>query len=239
MPEQERPRSAKPLFIATGLCATAVIIGSFLLIAPSSDLPETAANNGTSNTSAPDTSSATVNQTSQQSAELDEAQLLAILQDDSLPVGDLQPLTLWQPVEQDNANSASELRIEAVASDPANLNELEVGRKIDFVIPHTGEELSGEITAQRNTNKGIETYDIELDNGNEYTGGHIVRGKTSTDVSVITNQGNYTVSINNKTGVGQVIDDRDLNIYRQNPDGVRIPTQEPPAPVSPPAQNAS
>lgn len=238
MSEQKSPRSLKPLFITTGVLASAVIVTSYVLFSPSHDVSETAINSAALSNSA-----ISASEIGQQIPELapellngvNKEQLLALLPkaspDDNIPVQDRQAISLWQKADQDNVTTdPDQLRVEHVVADPTALTQLEVGRKVDFVIPHTDEAVSGEITAQQSANNGVKVYDIKLNNNNPLTGAQIVRGKQSTDVAVITEQGNYTVSINNKTGAGTVIDDRDLNIYRTESDVVLVPTQAPPKP---------
>ena len=157
MPEKKPPHSLKPLLIATGLLTSAILVGSYMLFSPSHDAFPTAANN----TALPKGIDAASTNAAAEDKHLNpdivpdflnavnKQQLLALLPEvspeDDLAVQDRQPLTLWQPVEQDNATAdPDQLRIETVASDPALLEKLEVGRKIEFVIPQTGEALSGQ-----------------------------------------------------------------------------------------------
>ena len=226
----------KPLFITTGLLAVSTVITvSYLAFSPSQD--DISAQQAASNPSAAVSSTANVTSLPAELRNgLSEAELLALLPkpsaEDNIPVQDRQALTLWQAGQKSAQVEPGELRIEKVTANPEYLEQLEVGRKVEFVIPHTGESVSGEIAGQDLANSGVTTYDLKLDNDNPLTGGHAVRGNISTDFVVVTESGNYTVSINNKTGAGQVIDDRDLYIYRQNPDAIPVDTGTPPTPTS-------
>jgi|GEM_PF-4364442 hypothetical protein len=153
------------------------------------------------------------------------------LPQDYLPINNHRPLTLWQVVPQKNpTNSPPALTMTAVITDPAVLKKLAAGRQIEFVTPNNQQTLSAEITAQQLTHKGINIFDLKLDGGDSLTGGQIASGKTSTDIALITGQGSYTVSINNQTGAGQMIDNKNLHIYKQHSDAVLVPTEAPAKP---------
>jgi len=240
MADKGSSSTLKPLFITTGLLAVStVMVVSYLTFSPSSEAPDTAIHNN-QNASTPSAAVSSSTNASALPTELKngitESQLLAMLPkaaaDDDTAVQDRQPLTLWQAGQKSPLVEPGELRVEQVIANPDYLEQLEVGRKVEFVIPHTGESVAGEIAGQDLTNNGITTYDLKLNDNNPLTGGHAVRGKISTDFVVVTDSGNYTISINNKTGAGQVIDDRDLHIYRKHPDAIPVATGTPPKPTS-------
>jgi hypothetical protein len=237
MPEQKPPYSLKPLLITTSILVSAIIFTSYVLFGSSYDISDTTINSTASNSKATSTSVSGIKQQNTETAseffsDVSKEQLLGLLPsvspDDSIPVRDRQALSLWQQADQDNnVISPDQLRIERVIADPAVLNQLEVGRKINFFIPHTYETVSARITAQQPSNNGVKVYDITLNDNIPLTGAQIVRGKKSTEATVITEQGTYTVSIDNKTGEGSIIDDSDLNIYRTGNDSILVPTQAP------------
>ena len=135
---------------------------------------------------------------------------------------------LWQPIspQQHPQDIPDNLYVEYIKTNqPGDLNIAE-GQQVSLLIPQENKSFIGVIDESTRAYGGEITISSgTIENGDENASFSITEGKNTTFITVATGESIYQVEINNRTGVGVVLDDRELNQYRQNEDGILPPPE--------------
>jgi hypothetical protein len=99
---------------------------------------------------------------------------------------------------------------ERIKTRPEVLAQLQVGQVLDFFIPQLGETFQSEITSTSNQLGNVKVWKGDILNEEQEKSNFIMtQGAVMTNVVLSTAEGVYTVYIDNETGEGTVIDDRE------------------------------
>jgi len=135
---------------------------------------------------------------------------------------------VWQPIAQQQRpiTLPDDLRVEYIKVAENSTMTFSEGQKVSFFIPQENSSYFGKInesTFAFGGNVKISSGDIE--NGNELASFSITEGKNTTFVVIATGKSIYQVEIDNSTGIGVVLDDRELDLYRQHDDAILPPPE--------------
>jgi hypothetical protein len=148
---------------------------------------------------------------------------------DDLPNDDaFEPEQIWQlatVVDQLRPKSLPDnVNVEYIKiADPKNLAFSE-GQKLSLLIPQENKFYVGTIEESTSEFDGtvvISSGDIK--NGGLFSSFSIVEGENTTFVTVATGESIYQIEIDQKSGIGIVMDDRELDQYRHDDDGILPP----------------
>jgi hypothetical protein len=135
---------------------------------------------------------------------------------------------LWQPVppQQHPKDIPDNLNVEYIkANQPGTMN-LSEGQQVAILIPQENKSFIGVVDESTRAYGGEITISSgTIENGDENSSFSITEGKNTTFITVATGESIYQVEINKQTGIGVVLDDRELNQYRQNEDGILPPPE--------------
>jgi len=148
------------------------------------------------------------------------------------PISELSrkdPRKLWKSIPQQEkpASLPDNVEVEFIQMPDGALQNLQVGEKIDLLIPQKGRAYVGTVkkTSSRFSDGNVKVSSGPLDNGQDFSSFSIVEGDKITLVTVATGAEIYQVEIDNKTGVGTVLDDRELQQFRQGNDNLSPPAK--------------
>jgi len=154
--------------------------------------------------------------------ELDESQLIDSLDsvagtnesDSQLQETDLEtPVSLWEQVESDMRDPVegdTVVHEELIKTDSETLATVQVGQVLDFFVPQLGESFQSKVSSTSNQFGEVKVWKGSIEGEEENKSNFIMtRGEKMTHVVLSTSEGNYTVNIDNKTGEGTVVDDRE------------------------------
>ncbi len=139
-----------------------------------------------------------------------------------------QTKQVWQPIAQQQQPKSlpDNLQVEYIKVADTSSMTFSEGEKVSFLIPQENKSYVGivnESTRAFGGDVNISSGDIE--NGDEHASFSITEGENTTFITVATGESIYQVEIDNQSGVGVVLDDRELNQYRHKEDGI-IPPPE-------------
>ncbi len=143
----------------------------------------------------------------------------------------LQPVKtrqLWQhaALQQRPKDIPDNLYVEYIKVKQPGSMKLSEGEQVSLLIPQENKSFIGIIDeSTRAYNGEITISSGTIENGDENASFSITEGENSTFITVATGESIYQVEINNQTGVGVVLDDRELNQYRKNEDGILPPPE--------------
>ncbi len=135
---------------------------------------------------------------------------------------------LWQAVtpQQHPKDIPDNLNVEYIKANQTGLMNLSEGQQVALVIPQENKSFIGVIAESTRAYGGEITISSgTIENGDENASFSITEGKNTTFITVATGESIYQVEINKQTGIGTVLDDRELDQYRQNEDGILPPPE--------------
>lgn len=146
----------------------------------------------------------------------------------SKTIADSQAKQVWQPTAQQQRPKMlpENLHVEYIKVADNSFKNLSEGQKISFLIPQENKSYIGIINeSTRAFSDTVKMSAGDIDNGNEFASFSITEGKNTTFVTVATGESIYQVEIDNQSGIGTVMDDRELNQYRHSEDGIYPPPE--------------
>ena len=139
-----------------------------------------------------------------------------------------QTKSVWQPIAQQQQPETlpDNLQVEYIQVADKNSMTFSEGEKVSFLIPQENKSFVGIINESTRAFGGdvnISSGDIE--NGKDHASFSITEGENTTFVTVATGESIYQIEIDNQSGIGVVLDDRELNQYRLKEDGIFPPPE--------------
>ena len=135
---------------------------------------------------------------------------------------------LWQavPPQQHPQDIPDNLNVEYIKTNQPGSMNLSEGQQVALVIPQENKSFIGIVDESTRAYGGkINISSGSIENGDENASFSITEGENTTFITVATGESIYQVEINKKTGIGTVLDDRELDQYRQNEDGILPPPE--------------
>ena len=134
---------------------------------------------------------------------------------------------LWRTAstsEEEIQSLPEEVLVEQIQVPPHAFDNLVEGQKVTLFIPQEGYEHVGTVEQSFSQFSGqVAVSSGSIEGGDQFSSFTITKGAQTTYVMVATNEGIYQVEIDNKTGHGTVIDDKELDHFRQEEDTVMPP----------------
>lgn len=130
---------------------------------------------------------------------------------------------LWQTAENDSSTIIDGMPATRLQVNPERLSQLHVGQTLSLEIPHEGITFEAKIASTHNDPGGVKVWRADIADGLDEAGVIISQGKIQTHLIIASEQGNYSVVIDNKTGESTLIDEGEINA-RQAPfdDGIVV-----------------
>lgn len=136
---------------------------------------------------------------------------------------------LWQTASKSEVPIQSlpeEILVEPIQVSPHAFDNLVEGQKVALFIPQTGQEYTGTIEQNHQQFGGqVSVSSGSIEGGDQFSSFTVSKGTQSTLVMIATNEGIYQVEIDNKTGIGTVIDDKELDHFRKEDDTLTTPPE--------------
>jgi len=130
-----------------------------------------------------------------------------------------QPWRLASKAEQ--ISTIGDEYVEYIKLDNKDALDVTEGDKLSLLIPQENWIYEGTVEESTKDYGGdVVLSEGTLDAQNEFASFSMAKGVDKTYVMVMTGESIYQIEIDNKTGVGTVMDDRELDKYRQHDDGV-------------------
>lgn len=123
------------------------------------------------------------------------------------------PVAIWEPLEPDTQSFDADGTIpsEPVQSDPALFETIRVGQPLEILIPQEEFPLFAVVGETHSRLNGeIQVWSGPIDGSHETASFTITRGEVTTYITVATGTSIYEVSVDNATGLGQVVNEVDL-----------------------------
>ncbi len=135
---------------------------------------------------------------------------------------------VWQPIAQQQHPEMlpDNLYVEYIKVADKSSMKFSEGQKVSFLIPQENKSYIGTIIESTRAFGGdVKISSGDIENGNEFASFSITEGEKTTFVTVATGESIYQVEIDQQSGIGVVMDDRELNQYRHNEDGIFPPPE--------------
>ena len=135
---------------------------------------------------------------------------------------------IWQSIAQQQRPKTlpDKLYVEYIKVVADNSLKFSEGEKISFLIPQEDKSYVGIINESTRAFGGdVKISSGDIDNGNEHASFSITEAEDTTFVTIATGKSIYQVEIDNYSGIGVVMDDRELNRYRYDGDGILPPPE--------------
>lgn len=134
---------------------------------------------------------------------------------------------VWQQIAQQHPEMLPDnLNVEYIKVNDDSSMKFSEGQKVSFLIPQENKSYIGTINESTRAFGGkVKISSGDIENGNEFASFSITEGENTTFVTVATGESIYQVEIDRLSGVGVVMDDRELNQYRHNEDGILPPPE--------------
>ncbi len=115
---------------------------------------------------------------------------------------------------------------EQIKTDPEIIANLQVGQVLEFFVPQLGESFQSEVTSTSNQFGDVKVWKGEIQGEEQDKSNFIMtQGEAMTNVVLSTTEGIYTVYIDNETGRGTVVDEREYTSRMSDTDDA-IPYSE-------------
>jgi hypothetical protein len=115
---------------------------------------------------------------------------------------------------------------ERIKTDPEIIANLQVGQVLEFFVPQLGESFQSEVTSTSNQFGDVKVWKGEIQGEEQDKSNFIMtQGEAMTNVVLSTTEGIYTVYIDNETGQGTVVDEREYTSRMSDTDDA-IPYSE-------------
>lgn len=135
---------------------------------------------------------------------------------------------VWQPsiaAQPEVFQLALDAHVEYIQVQPVAQN-LKIGQKLALFIPQENRFYSGTVTESSVEHAGAAKIVAgELDDGTDFASFSLIQGKTMTFATVATGSSIYQVEIDNRSGIGIVMDNRELEPYSHPDDGILPPPE--------------
>lgn len=121
---------------------------------------------------------------------------------------------------------SDEVAVEYIKIEPNTFDHLQNGEKLTIHIPQEQQDYVGTVEKSYEQFGGqVKVSTGSIENGQQFSSFTVTKGPELTLVMVATGEKIYQVEINNKTGIGTVIDDQALDVFRQHDDGQATPPE--------------
>lgn len=140
---------------------------------------------------------------------------------------------LWQMPEADASVSIDGIPGVRLQVNPNHLRQLRLGQTLLLDIPGNHSTIEAELTDTYNDPGGVQVWQGHIDGEVDEAAVIITRGKSHTHLVIASENGNYSVVIDNQSGESTFIDEGDINerqapiddgIYVDPPDSVPLPS---------------
>lgn len=134
---------------------------------------------------------------------------------------------VWKPISTQRPNTLPDgLHAEYIKVEENIGLTFSKGQKLSFFIPQENNSYAGTISESAHVFEGdIKIFSGDIENGNELASFSITESKNTTFVTIATGESIYQVEIDNHSGIGTVLDDRELNQYRLHDDAILPPPE--------------
>ena len=124
-----------------------------------------------------------------------------------------ESIELWVPkMTDDHVQNETIEHEEPITTNPEALANLQVGQVLEFFVPQLGEAFQSEIESTSNQLGDVKVWKGNIEGeGQEKSNFIMTQGEVMTNVVLATAEGVYTVHIDNETGEGTVVDDREYS----------------------------
>ena len=146
---------------------------------------------------------------------LKQAEVDATVGDGSVTVA------LWEPQVKENSEpefDASVVYEEEIQTDSEAFAGLQVGQIVEFFVPQLGESFLSEIDSTSNQLGNVKVWKGKIQDGEDKSNFIMTQGVTMTHVVLATSKGVYTAYIDNESGEGAIVDDKEYTGHLANTD---------------------
>ncbi len=122
-----------------------------------------------------------------------------------------QSIPLWEKDDSENFEEDTTVEHEErIRTNPEVIANLQVGQVLEFFVPQLGEAFQSEVTSTSNQFGDVKVWKGIIQGEEQDDSNFIMtQGEVMTNVVLSTTEGIYTVYIDNETGKGTVVDDRE------------------------------
>ena len=122
------------------------------------------------------------------------------------------PIAIWQSLEYEAESSDDDSIPSApIQMDPLFFESLQIGQPIEIPIPQEEFPLFGVVSETHSQLNGdVQVWSGPIDGSHETASFTVTRGEVTTYVTVATGTSIYEVTLNNTTGIGNVVNETDL-----------------------------
>lgn len=144
-----------------------------------------------------------------------------------------EPIAVWDSISADDSfEHPGPEHIEQIQLLPGTLDQIEIGQELELLIPQAARSYITLIDSTHNQLNGVKIWKGTLDDGGDKSNVTITEGEILTFVTISSVEGVFSVEIDNATGRGTMIDEREYKRHMADQDdSVAVPS----APISPPA----
>ncbi len=120
-------------------------------------------------------------------------------------------IPLWEKDVSENFTEDTTIEHEErIKTNPEIIANLQVGQVLEFFVPQLGESFQSEVTSTSNQFGDVKVWKGEIQGEEQDKSNFIMtQGEAMTNVVLSTTEGIYTVYIDNETGQGTVVDERE------------------------------
>ncbi|MES9845585.1 MAG: hypothetical protein ABW162_14145 [Candidatus Sedimenticola sp. PURPLELP] len=136
---------------------------------------------------------------------------------DSTPRG--EPVRLWEPAAAGDTpdHFASDMHLETILADPQQMGSISIGQTLELPIPQEGKVYQAMIMESGSLlNGAVKTWMGSFDSNGHVGTLTLVRGEGLTVASLATDDTVYSIEIDNETGLGHVLDEKEQAAYYDN-----------------------
>lgn len=120
-----------------------------------------------------------------------------------------------------------EILVEHIQLKPNAYENLKNGERLSIFIPQEQQDYTGTVEKSYQQFDGqIKVSTGPIDNGKQFSSFTVTKGPELTLIMVATGDSIYQIEIDNKTGVGTVINDQALDFFRKDDDAIVAPTED-------------
>ena len=132
----------------------------------------------------------------------------------SEPVDSIElPIAIWVPLEKGTDSLEENNRVPSapIQMNPSFFQRLQIGQPVEIPIPQEEFPLFGVVSENHSQLNGeVEVWSGPIDGSHETASFTVTRGEITTYVTVATGTSIYEVSLDNATGIGSVVNEKDL-----------------------------
>ncbi len=123
------------------------------------------------------------------------------------------PIAIWEPLEYGSSSLEGDETIPSapIQMDPSVFESLQIGQPIEIPIPQEAFPLFGVVGENHSQLNGeVQVWSGPIDGSHETASFTVTRGEITTYVTVATGTSIYEVTLDNATGIGSVVNEKDL-----------------------------